>query len=156
MFPHLPLLHPGEALSHRWCFHLFLTPQLKILMISLQEIKLKCHLPLVGSPVCRHWALPRASHQHQELSTATKVQNWPDFTSKSLSSSCLNSLRIKVHRHTQFLYIFVVTFSILFLLTLYCTIRSLIRFDDHSFSVCEEEIKILNHFQTEDIKWVPN
>lgn len=71
MFPRLPLLHTGEASSHHWCFHLILTPPWKI------------------------DTLPAASLQ---LSRAAKVQNWPDFTSKSPSSSCLNSLRIKVHR----------------------------------------------------------
>lgn len=63
MFLYLLLPHPEEALSHQWCFRLFSTLQMKLLMTSLQEIKLRLYLPLVGSRVYRHCSLPLASHQ---------------------------------------------------------------------------------------------
>lgn len=75
-----------KAVSHQY-LHI-LTPLLKRLMTSLQGIDLGRCRPLAGS---------LANHRHHQLSRASKLQNYPDFTSKLPSLSCLNSLRIKVH-----------------------------------------------------------
>lgn len=86
-----------EELFHRWCFRHILTTQKKVVLITMQQVNLRVRLLLVGSLVCLRWTLPLASHHHQWLHVAVKVQNCPDSSSRLPSLNCLNLLKIKVH-----------------------------------------------------------